>query len=310
LAAATLLALRALAACSHPDYGSSKRAPKSDLAAAATAPSNDDDAPFDGSMQAESLTFEDVVGALAQLCDQDPPRLDKTTECKQSAMTAEMERLLSPAKQESDERYRALAQHQAEWSRYVDTACWLSEESFWLDFDAGTRGDDTNRYTAALTCKGSAYTERLFFARAIASNDVEALARWAEESAGRGGIARTYVAKMRWQIEQLVNRDALPDGGALDAGPSDASARDATVQEAGAAPPRPKDATFNVHALDPDEKKRLASKVIVVQFAPANLARSTCKLWPDLEASLGGEEACNQKLSLYYFAHASYGKTY
>jgi hypothetical protein len=65
-----------------------------------------------------------------------------------------------------------------------------------------------------------------------------------------------------------------------------------------------------VHALTAEEKQRLSTRVVVVQFAPANLARSTCKLWPDLGDALGGETACNEKLTLYYFAHASYGKTY
>jgi hypothetical protein len=43
---------------------------------------------------------------------------------------------------------------------------------------------------------------------------------------------------------------------------------------------------------------------------PAELARETCALWPDLAAALGGDEECRQTVALYYFGHAQYGRVY
>lgn len=296
-----------LAACSHPDYGAaalsradSSAAARPALDATTSDPASDEPPLADASIEPSPLTFEEVVGALAQLCDEQPPALDKSLACRQAAMTAELERLF--ALDAGDAPRQSFSWHQAEWARYADAACWLAEESFWMDFDAGTRGDDTNRGVAWITCKGSAFSERLYFARALANGEAASLAHWAESSAERGEIARKNVAKMRGQVDHLISRDAASRGdGDASAGPHDAGIDAAR---------RPADHTFNIHALDADEKKRFAAKLLVVQFAPGALARASCKLWPELSNAFGGEPACREKFELYYFAQAQYGKTY
>jgi hypothetical protein len=289
LALATLLA----AGCSHPDYGP-RKAGKGNVTVsfvdAAAEPPPLDAAPA-AATSTTPLAFADVAGALARACDAAGPSLEQGAACRQGAMQTAMARLADGGAD--------LARHQAAWARYVDAACALVEETFWLDLDAGRRDDGLHDPVAWPTCRGSAFTERVFYARALDGGDVTALARWIQASTTRGEVSRRKVAQLRAGIDALAARDAGPalDGGAFVPGPPDAA-------------PAALTGSGKYHVLDEGDEQRLLRRITFVQSMPASLARETCSLFPDLASALGGDPECQDEVALYYFAHAQYGRVY
>lgn len=297
-------------ACGRPDYDAAKpailsrpEAPRTTSTAPppSAAPSSEPAPPLAPS----PLVFEEVGSELARACDPKglPPEsaaikdarkeaLDRAQKCRRAAMTTELDGYLAPLKQSDEKRYHAYMAHQAEWNRYVDAACWINEESYWSNLDAGTRDDGAHRGLPTLTCKNGVYTERFFFARARAKDDAASLATWIVGSQARGLIAKKNAAKLLTQVSVLLARESA------DAGDGDAAAPDAGSLDSGA------------RRLEHAETNRLAYRIKDIQYFPTTLAKQTCDAWPELASELGGVAPCLEKMAVYYFAYVPYGKTY
>ena len=236
------------------------------------------------------LVFADVTREVAARCDVEPKgtsvgaqrdALQASLACRKAALKEAWTAAVNAAAGDDEKRKKALVRHDAAFGIYVEAACWLGEESFFTNYDAGTRGDDTSRWVPSLVCKNNALSERLFFARALAAGDATAMAAWVHETEARGAAVRARLARMRAQVEEL--RARAPAEG--DAGRDDAGAR-------------------RLGGNDPAAQKQ---KLARVEWAPIALAKETCELWPELAAKVEGG-ACKEKLAAYYFAHVTYGK--
>jgi hypothetical protein len=197
--------------------------------------------------------------------------LEKAGQCVRRKMVADLDTVLVPLKTSQPARFKALMAEQADWNRYIESACFIEEERMWVDFQTGTRDDGTMRSLPYLGCFSSGMTERLLYARSLAAGSTAVLARHIESKQADGAKVKTIVA--------------------------DIATRSAAFAKS--PPPKPADAVSEA------DFPRIQKESEAMQKRTVSLAKAACSGWPELATALGGATSCEAKAELYFYVQGS-----
>jgi hypothetical protein len=267
-------------------------APSIDAMSLAAAPRSSpvvDDAADRVSAPALRVSYEALARELTERCGPaNTERMDNMTmkaavseaaTCKRRWADAAVERAVVAATIDDPARGRAIAASEAALTKWVDVACWLSEEASWVDFEEGTRDDGTMRSYAWMACLDATAVERHFFARALIENDASAIAARIESRQEIGEKTARTLAEMKDRADALLTAP-IPA-------------------------PNPSDPYPAI--LDHDARAELATKIDEVITRAPELARDACAIAPAVTRKLGGETACVAKTTRWILAQATFG---
>ena len=224
-------------------------------------------------------SFEQLRAELDKKC---PAKLDgnnlemkeeseKASQCVKKRMIADLDTVLLPLKSKDPDRFHALMKEQADWNRFIESACFIEEERMWVDFDTGERQDGTMRSLGYLGCMSSGLTERELYARELSTGGIAALVKRIEERQADGAKVKIVIANIAAKVAGFVKTP----------------------------PPKSPDAVSEA------DFPRIQKESEAMQTRTVSLAAETCNGWPDLAKALGGKDACLQKAELYYYVQGN-----
>jgi hypothetical protein len=280
--ALSLLGALGAAACSGNDQASTAAATGSTTAAAptvtataATATASTKASAAPKPRKKAPRSYESLKAELAKKCPiEDKPNnveqkeaVANAGDCLRRKMIADLDAVLLPLKKAEEPKFKALMKEQAEWNRHLAIACELEEERFWVDLVTGARDDGTLRGYTYLGCLDKAYTERILFARSLAAKDDKLLVKRVDDTQKDGAATKEALAQLQKTAEAFV-----------------------------LVPPKVEEPFQNA------DWKAIGESSGKVGAAAASMAKSTCETWAGLAKALGGKEACETKVELYYAA--------
>lgn len=163
---------------------------------------------------------------------------------------------------------------------FVQDLCWLSEELVWVNFDDGSRDDGSLRNFQWLSCVRKQNIEQAFLLRTMALHDAHGFALHVTASQDAGKMERATLQQNSAKAQALLTRPPRKPTGVAGELPS---------------------------PIGDDARREYVLRIQSIRERTKKLAAMTCSTFADLERELDGDEACKEKVALYYSSRAYFG---
>lgn len=127
-------------------------------------------------------------------------------ECLRKAMNKALDKVIVPLKKSNPSAFKEWMSLQADYNKWVDTACAAVEEAHWVDLSSGERSMGTGYGFAEAECRQRQFAWRGFYADAWARKDWKAIQQALEGFADPARKAREALQSYRAGVQKAAAR--------------------------------------------------------------------------------------------------------